>query len=83
MFADIPYFPDAYITRLESNNPKCQKILSRLFKEDWLNDLKAHDKFGKPFRTMVRCQENIEGINIKRLIKMKRFIRRKLYFLLK
>jgi len=77
MFADIPYFPDAYIPRIVTNNPKCQKVLSRLFKGDWLDDQKAHDKFGIPFRTMARNQKDIECVNIGHLIK------RKLNFLLK
>lgn len=77
MFAEIPYFPDAYIPRLESSGVKCQKVLSRLFEGDWLSDQRARDKFGIQFRKMVRDPKNIEGI------KIKRFIKRKLSFLLK
>ncbi len=59
MSMDIPYFPDAYFPRLQSSDPECQKILSRLFKDDWLDNRKAHEKFGKPFRTMNRPGKGI------------------------
>jgi len=71
MFVDIPYFPDAYIPRMVSNNPKCQKILSRLFRGDWLDDPKARERFGKPFRTMEREQENTKSKSMKDRIKRK------------
>ena len=45
----IPYFPDAYISPLTSENPKCKKILKRLFEDDWTQNKKAWEKFGEPF----------------------------------
>jgi hypothetical protein len=37
MFSDVPYFPDAYIPRLTSEDPACQALLQRLFDGDWLD----------------------------------------------
>jgi hypothetical protein len=71
MFADIPYFPDAYIPRIVSNNLKCQQILSRLFRGDWLNNPKAKEKFGKPFRTMRRGQRKTANRYMKYIIRIK------------
>jgi hypothetical protein len=54
LFADIPYFPDAYIPQLTSLNPKCQKILEKLFENDWSNNPKARQCFGRGFKTKLR-----------------------------
>jgi hypothetical protein len=37
LFSEVPYFPDAYIPRLDSPDPGCQRILKRLFQDDWLD----------------------------------------------
>ena len=54
LFAEIPYFPDAYIPPLESEDPNCKVILKRLLDKDWTQNKKALQKFGKPFVTMER-----------------------------
>jgi hypothetical protein len=47
-----PYFPDGYIPPLTSEDPNCKLILERLLNEDWTQNKKAMQKFGKPFVTM-------------------------------
>ena len=54
LFSDVPYFPDAYIPKLTSQNPKCQKILENLFENDWSHDKKASKCFGRGFQTKLR-----------------------------
>ena len=53
-FDDIPYFPDAYIPPLTSEDPDCNVILKRLLYGDWTQNKKAMQKFGRPFVTMER-----------------------------
>jgi len=53
-FWDIPYFPDAYLPKLTSRDPKCQKILSRLFDGDWTQDKAAMKKYGATFKYQKR-----------------------------
>ena len=50
----IPYFPDAYIPKLTSRDPECQKILARLFLGDWTEDKIAMRKFGGQFKFKAR-----------------------------
>jgi hypothetical protein len=54
LFTDIPYFPDAYIPSLRSDSPKCKAILKRLLSDDWTENKKAWQKFGKGFISMER-----------------------------
>ena len=54
LFVDIPYFPDAYIPPIKSEDPKCNKILKELLKDDWTQNQRAYKKFGAPFLTMER-----------------------------
>lgn len=54
LFSDIPYFPVAYIPKLNSNNIECISIIDRLFKGDWLENVKANRKYGKEFCTKKR-----------------------------
>jgi hypothetical protein len=49
LFADIPYFPEAYIPRWSSTDPECAAILQRLFANDWLENDQAKRKFGASF----------------------------------
>lgn len=49
MFSDIPYFPDAYVPRLELDDPASQAILRRQFAGDWLDDPAARLAWGEPF----------------------------------
>lgn len=53
LFADIPYFPEAYLPKLTSECAKCQAILAKQFAEDWLQNPKAR-RFVKPFSTKSR-----------------------------
>jgi hypothetical protein len=57
MTGDIPYFPDAYLPKLPTDDPECQGILERLFEDDWLEVRRIRRKFGKSFRTMDRPQK--------------------------
>lgn len=50
----IPYFPDAYIPKLTSRDPECQRILTRLLAGDWTEDKTAVRKFGGQFRFKPR-----------------------------
>jgi hypothetical protein len=49
-----PYFPDAYLPKLTSKNPECQKILDDLFTDDWTLDRVAAKKFGGSFKYRLR-----------------------------
>ncbi len=49
-----PYFPDAFLPKLKSQNPECQKILSRLLSGDWTEDRLAMRKFGGRFKYKTR-----------------------------
>lgn len=45
-FADVPYFPVAYIPPYESDDPKVRAILGRLMQDNWLGpDAPAPDTF--------------------------------------
>jgi hypothetical protein len=52
LFMKVPYFPDAYIPLLKSDNPRCSKILKKLQEGDWSQNKKAWEKFAKPFIAM-------------------------------
>lgn len=54
MFADIPYFPEAYIPRMTSNDSECRQLLDRQFSGDWLENDKARKKFDTSFASMPR-----------------------------
>lgn len=54
LFADIPYFPEAYIPILTSDDVKCNRILEKLLKDDWLQNRKANKKFNNNFCTKKR-----------------------------
>ena len=49
MFSDIPYFPDAYVPRLELRDPAARAILERQFAGDWLDDVEAVARWSRPF----------------------------------
>jgi len=49
MFADVPYFPDAYVPRLALRDPVASAILERQFRGDWLDDPQAVARWGRPF----------------------------------
>ena len=53
LFADIPYFPEAYLPKLTSECKKCQEILTKQFAGDWLQNPKAI-RFTKPFAIKPR-----------------------------
>ena len=53
-FWDIPYFPDAHLPKLTSQNPQCQMILARLFAGDWTHNKAARKKYGRTFKYQKR-----------------------------
>jgi len=61
-----PYFPDAFLPKLTSKNPECQKILARLLDGDWMEDKDAMKKFDGVFQYKER---NISGRKDSRLLK--------------
>jgi hypothetical protein len=54
LFSDVPYFPEAYIPRLSSNNPDSQEILKKLFANDWSYNIELKKNFGNGFHSKVR-----------------------------
>lgn len=44
---EIPYFPDGYLPKYQSKNPRTQEILARLFTDDWTENETVAKKFGK------------------------------------
>lgn len=63
MFADIPYFPDAYVPRLALRDPAAQAILARQFEGDWLDDAAAVARWGQPFVGRARYGAGRVAIN--------------------
>ncbi len=59
LFAEIPYFPVAYIPKLTSENPECQKILNRSLSGDWLQNKNRNKKYELPFATHERSKAAI------------------------
>ena len=51
---EIPYFPDGYLPKYRSKNPKVQTILDRLFVDDWTSDRTVYRRFGKKFKYQKR-----------------------------
>lgn len=78
---ETPYFPDAYLPKYSSDNPQCQRVLQRLFKEDWTENESVVRKHGDLFAYMKRApdpQENIFNGLIQALgRKLKRRLTRK------
>jgi hypothetical protein len=54
MFADIPYFPIAYIPRYESDDVVVAEILARTMADDWLSNPAAR-RFRKKFAFKSRA----------------------------
>ena len=46
---ETPYFPDAYLPKYSSVNPACQKVLERLFKEDWTENESVAERYAGTF----------------------------------
>ena len=53
-FADVPYFPDAYIAPMRSDDPEISALLRKLLKDDWLDHPDVLKRFGKPFAARPR-----------------------------
>lgn len=51
LFADIPYFPVAYIPILITDDVNCNHILKKTLNDDWLQNRKANKKFNNSFCT--------------------------------
>ena len=47
---EIPYFPDGYLPKYQSENPRSREILTRLFADDWTDNEAVAEKFGKLLR---------------------------------
>lgn len=62
----IPYFPDAYIPKLTSNNEDCQKLLNKLFEGDWTLDRVAAREYGGVFKYKSRKGYVRKDLRIKR-----------------
>jgi len=56
----IPYFPDAYLPKLQSGNVDCQKILDRLLAGDWTDDRRTMEKYGRPFTSKRRKKYTVK-----------------------
>jgi len=54
MFSDVPYFPDAYVPRLQLDDPVASAILARQFEGDWLDDAGARARWLAPFVSRPR-----------------------------
>lgn len=53
-FADVPYFPDAYIEPMRGQDPESSALLQKLLKDDWLEQPDLRARFGKPFTARPR-----------------------------
>jgi len=53
-FSDVPYFPEAYIPKLSSHNPVSQRILEKLFSNDWHDHTELRQRFDNTFQSKVR-----------------------------
>ncbi len=61
LFADIPYFPDAYIPRLAPSDADGAAILERTMRGDWLDDPVARARYGEPFADRRRRWPPLAG----------------------
>lgn len=67
MFADIPYFPVAYIPRYATADRDVQEIVERLMDDDWTTDPKGAP-FLKPFVSRIRPGRRRLARRLKELI---------------
>ena len=51
---EIPYFPDGFLPKYESESPECRKVLDRLFVDDWTENSKVAGLYGPLFRYRKR-----------------------------
>jgi hypothetical protein len=66
LWSDVPYFPDAYVPRLELDLPADapeRAILARQFAGDWLDDPAARARWGAPFVARRRYGRARTAIN--------------------
>lgn len=59
---DTPYFPDAYLPKYRSGNPECQRVLQRLFTEDWTENESVVEKYGGLFGYKERTPKSRRNI---------------------
>jgi hypothetical protein len=64
LFCGYPYFPDAYIPQLTSEDPKCKVILRALLREDWTQNKVAYKKYGKPFIAMEKSLARTHALKV-------------------
>lgn len=51
---EIPYFPDGFLPKYQSERPECRKVLDRLFVDDWTENSKVVGIYGPLFRYRKR-----------------------------
>ncbi len=59
---ETPYFPDAYLPKYSSDDPECQRLLQRLFKEDWTENEAVVRNHGDLFTHKKRAPDPPENI---------------------
>lgn len=64
---ETPYFPDAYLPKYSSENPECQRILRRLFAEDWTENESVVGNYGGLFGYKDRSRKNVVNRLIQKL----------------
>lgn len=47
---EIPYFPDGFLPKYQSERPECKKVLEHLFVDDWTENSKVVGMYGPLFR---------------------------------
>lgn len=62
-FGGIPYFPDAYIPRLEGRSAASRAILARQFEGDWLDDAALAARFQPGFVSLPRYSQAQASLN--------------------
>lgn len=51
---EIPYFPDGFLPKYQTERPECRKVLDRLFVDDWTENSKVVGMYGPLFRYRKR-----------------------------
>lgn len=59
---ETPYFPDAYLPKYSSENSECQRVLQRLFREDWTENESVVEKHRDLFGYKKRSPNPPENI---------------------
>jgi hypothetical protein len=73
MFGEIPYYPDAYIPRLQTPDPRCQLILARQFAGDWAENHEGSARPQTPFVSRRRYSTARYAVNAFKYLVYKAF----------